>query len=60
MSPAPMTQNAYVAAVIAVVQARGLTDPDALDRIRAEAVDVYQSRLANTFSGRPSGSVASN
>lgn len=54
-----MTQAVYVANVLAAAAARGVTDVEALRRLRADAIDLWSSRL-NTYSGAPSGSVASN
>jgi hypothetical protein len=51
---APMTRAALIAQKVADAQARGVTDPLALQSIRAEAADTWDSYL-NTFSGRPLG-----
>jgi len=57
---APMTQATYVANVIALATARGISDADHLNRIRAEAMDFWNSRLNASYSGEPSGSVSSS
>jgi len=57
---APMSQATYVANVIAIATARGITDADHLARLRVEAMDFWNSRLNASYSGEPSGSVSSN
>lgn len=48
------SQATYVSAVLAVAAARGVTGTEALARITADAIDLYQSRLS-TYSGHPVG-----
>jgi hypothetical protein len=57
---APMTQATYVTNVVNAATARGVTDVEHLERIRVEAVDFWQSRLNQSYSGEPSGSTAPN
>jgi len=57
---APMTQATFVANAVTAATARGISDADHLNRIRAEAIDFWNSRLNASYSGEPSGSVASN
>jgi hypothetical protein len=53
-----MTQAAYVANIVTAAQARGVSDPEALRRLRSDAIDFWQSRLNASYSGEPSGSSA--
>lgn len=46
MTPPAGNKNAYVANVVATAQARGVTDPTALARVRQDAMDQYDSRLS--------------
>ncbi len=48
------TQATYVAAVLAVATARGVTDAEQIARVTQDAIDFWQSRL-NTYSGHPVG-----
>lgn len=47
---AAITQAAYVANLVSIAAARGVTDPLALAKIRTDAIDAWQSYL-NTPTG---------
>jgi hypothetical protein len=50
------SEATYVANVVAVAAARGITDAEQLSRIRLEARDTWESYL-NTNTGRPIGNL---
>jgi len=55
-----MTQSTFVANAVTAAQARGVTDAEALRRIRTDAIDFWQSNLNESYSGEPRGSSAPN
>lgn len=57
---APMSQATFVASAVSAATARGVTDAEALQRIRVEAIDVWQNSLNWSFSGAPRGSSKPN
>jgi hypothetical protein len=57
---APVTLSTFLANAVATAQARGVTDAEALRRIRLDAIDHWQNDLNWSFSGAPRGSSASN
>lgn len=56
---APMTQATFVASAVTAATARGVTDSEALRRLRQDAADYWASYL-NTFSGAPRGSTSTS
>jgi hypothetical protein len=56
----PVTLATAISTAVSSAQARGITDAEHLSRIRAETIDFWQSRLNATYSGEPSGSLATN
>lgn len=55
-----MSQATFVASAVTAATARGVTDVEALRRIRIDAIDFWQSSLNESYSGEPRGSSAAN
>lgn len=57
---APMSQSTFVGNAVSAATARGVTDAEALRRIRTDAIDHWQNDLNWSFSGQPRGGTSSN